>query len=90
MLAATLLTAAAFWYLALGLNLSGVIEFAGLRFFWTAVLGLGPFVCLALSALLADAHVRSANRKGRLVWSALAAGLSPWLWSAAGLWFAIN
>ena len=90
MLAATLFIVAATWYCALILNLRGIVEFAGLRFFWTAALGLGPFLCLGLTALLLDGYQHTGYRNKRLVYAATTAGLSPWLWSLASLWFGVR
>ena len=78
------------WYVALIINLRGITDFAGLRFFWTAALGLGPFACLALSALLADCHVHGKSADTRLVCAALTVGLSPWVWWPLSLWFGVR
>jgi hypothetical protein len=88
--AATLLLASVIWYCALILNLRGIVQFAGLRFFWTAALGLGPFLCLGLTVLLLDRHLHDGHTNKRLVYAATTAGLSPWLWSLAALWFGVR
>jgi hypothetical protein len=89
-LALAIFAVTAVWYAALILDLQGVPEFIGLHFFWTAVLGLGPFVCLALSAMLADAYVFSDHSRIRLVCAAVATGLSPWLLWAMQLWVGVR
>jgi hypothetical protein len=73
----------ALWHLAFILNLRDISTFGGMRFFWTATLGLAPFLCLALTALLAERYRSSDRANARLISAALAAGLSPWLWLAA-------
>jgi hypothetical protein len=78
-MAAVTFAAAALWHAALILTLRGTEDFAGLHFFWTAVLGLGPFVCIGLVGLLADRFLNSNRLHSRLVWAAVTAGLSPWL-----------
>lgn len=80
----------AVWYVALIVNLHQIRYFAGMRFGWTATLGIAPFVSLALSALLTEYQVHSDYQQRRLALAALAAGLSPWLCWITALWLDIN
>lgn len=89
-LAVSIFFVAGSWYVALILNLRHVAELPGVRFFWTALLGLGPFTCLGLIALLGDRYIRSNRSHNQLMWAAVAAGVSPWLLWPLVFWFGTN
>lgn len=89
-MASLVLIAVAIWYVALLLNLHHANTYGGLGFFWTAALGIGPFVCLALDALLADAYVHANRAHRRLFLASLTAGLSPWIWWPVAMLFGLN
>jgi len=80
-LAAILFGIGGLWYVAFGLNrFYDAHRMAGLPFFWSAILGLCPFVSLALAGLLLEGFQRSRGTSRRLLIISLAFGLSPWFW----------
>lgn len=80
-LAAILMGFGGLWYVSLGLNhFYDANRLAGLPFFWTAVLGLCPFVCLCFAALLVDNYRRSRGAWQGLFFLSLGTALSPWMW----------
>ena len=80
-LAAILFGISSLWYISLGLNrFYDFNHLAGLPFLWSAILGLCPFVSLALAGLLVEACRKSRGTSRDLLIISLAVGLSPWLW----------
>lgn len=80
-LATALIVVGSLWYAALALNrLCDVQRIAGLPFVWTAILGLVPFVSLAIAGLLVEGYRKSRGISRELYVISLAIGLSPWLW----------
>ncbi len=80
-LAAILFGIGSLWYAALGLNrFYDAHRMAGLPFLWSVILGLCPFISLALAGLLLEGFQKSRGTSRRLLVLSLAVGLSPWLW----------
>ena len=80
-LATALIAVGSLWYAALVLNrLCDAQRLAGLPFIWTAILGLFPFVSLAIGGLLIEGYRKSRGISRETFVISLAVGLSPWLW----------
>ena len=80
-LAAVLFGIGGLWYVALTLNrFYDVNRLTGLPFLWTAILGLCPFVSLAMAGLLLEGFRKSRGTSRDLLIISLAVGLSPWFW----------